>query len=238
MLVENITQWQDKVVVLTLDNGDVITVHILSVDSEYSDIIVDVLSSNSDYLDRDRRAYIISPAHILSITPAPVGIVARRPLPQPDPCRARPSFSLDRFVFFTPVFLTMMPGSLIVACLLYDRPYGIQIATILSYSAAVILYTFASNRGMQRYLFRCPSVYRRLSRLALRHVGFLAVLFVLQTVAFSLRPHLPAWWLTSSGRNMTPFAAILGILCIGLGLAQVLTNRSLLNKSHLEYAAD
>jgi predicted membrane channel-forming protein YqfA (hemolysin III family) len=76
-------------------------------------------------------------------------------VPHSDPCAEPPSFSLSRFVLFTLVFLIFIPGSAILFFSLSDRQYGIQAASIVCYTAGVILYTFSSNRGLQRYLFRC-----------------------------------------------------------------------------------
>jgi hypothetical protein len=153
-----------------------------------------------------------------------------------DPCSASSTFSIERFVFFTLVFLTMVPGSLVLFILLGDRPYGIQFASMVAYTAAVVLYTFARNRGLQRYLFDCPFVRRVLPRLALRHVVFLIALFVLETLALQLRPHLPAFWLVASSgrRSMPPFTMMLFILCGCLALAQIISNRAILDRAHRE----
>jgi hypothetical protein len=77
-----------------------------------------------------------------------------------------------------------------------------------------------------------------LPRLAQRHGGFLAALVVLETVALQLRPHLPASWLAASGRNGSPFSITLLILCVCLASAQVWTNRSLIERAHLENVLD
>jgi hypothetical protein len=156
----------------------------------------------------------------------------------PDPCRERPTFSGGRFLIFLPVFLTMMPGSLILFIWLEDRPFGIQLASMICYSAAAFLYTFSSNRGLPRYLFTCPAVHGQLSRLAVRHLGFIIALVVTETTAFQLRPKLSDWWLTARSRNMPPFVATLFVICGSLLLAQVLTNRSVLKNAHFEYNPD
>jgi len=159
------------------------------------------------------------------------------PLSQPDACSAASSFSLPRFVLFTLVFLIMV-GSVLFA-LLVDLPYGIQLASLVGYTGAVILYTFSANRGNQRYLFRCPFVRPQLPRLGVRHMGFLAVLFVLQTEALRLRPRLsPSWFVASGWRGTTRFELALEIICAALALIEIATNRSFLNRAHLEYNPD
>lgn len=166
---------------------------------------------------------------------APVGM---RPL-RIDPCRDNSSFSWVRFLFFALIFLAMVPACVLLLIFYRDRPYGIECATLICYTYAVVLYTFSSARASgNRYLFSCPWVRRTLPRIVLRHVAFLIALFVLQATALHYRPHLSTWWLTPNGRGHTsPFAGFLLILCLALGLTQIISNRSLLDKAHLDYAA-
>ena len=116
---------------------------------------------------------------------------------------------------------------------LKDQPFGIQFASIVSYTAATILYTFSANRGMQRFLFNCPYVRSQFGRLTLRHLGFIVALFLLETAGLRIMPQLSAWWFVESGpRGMTPFYIAMGTICGALLLAEVLTNRSLLERAH------
>jgi hypothetical protein len=150
-----------------------------------------------------------------------------------DPCLTRDYISFPRLVVFALLFLTFIGGAISLALLEY-RPYGIQFTSTVMYTAAVALYTFSRNRnGAQPFLLSCPVVRRQLPRLVRRHLGFLAALFIAQTTALKLRPNLPARWVTPSSRGASPFAFILGILCLCLGVAQVLSNRSLLEDAHL-----
>lgn len=103
------------------------------------------------------------------------------------------------------------------------------------YSAAAILYTFSSNRGLPGYLFSCSVVRGQLYRLTLRHFAFLIALFALETTALDPRPRMPARWLVSHGKNMPLFTLALFILCGNLLLTQVLTNLSVLKRAHLEH---
>jgi hypothetical protein len=157
----------------------------------------------------------------------------------PDPCFERPTFSANRFFIFLPLFLTMIPGSIVLFILLAGHPYGIQFASIVVYSAAVVLYTFSKYRGTsQRYLFSCPVVRGQLYRLTQRHFAFLIALFAVETAALQLRPKMPAWWFIAHGRNTPPFEWALFTLCGSLLLTQVLTNRSVLKRAHLDHSPD
>ena len=150
-----------------------------------------------------------------------------------DPCLTRDYISFPRLVVFALLFLTFIGGAIFLALLEY-RPYGIQFTSMVMYTAAVALYTFSRNRnGAQPFLLSCPVVRRQLPRLIRRHLGFLAALFIAQTTALKLRSNLPAHWVTPSSRGASLFAFILGILCLCLGVAQVLSNRSLLEDAHL-----
>lgn len=153
-----------------------------------------------------------------------------------DPCFERPTFSTSRFVIFLPLFLTMIPGSVVLFIFLAGHPYGVQLASMVVYSAAACLYTFSKYRGTsQRYLFTCPVVRGQLYRLLLRHFAFLIALFVIETAAFQLRPKMPDWWFVAHGRNTPPFEWALFTLCGSLLLTQVLMNRSALKRAHLEH---
>ncbi|MGA9304400.1 MAG: hypothetical protein WBW31_03235 [Candidatus Sulfotelmatobacter sp.] len=149
-----------------------------------------------------------------------------------DPCLTRQYISFARLAVFTLLFLTVIGGGIVLALLEY-RPYGVQLTSMLIYTAAVALYTFSRNRnGAQPFLLSCPVVRRQLPRLIRRHLGFLAALFIAQTMALNFRPNLPAHFVTPSSRDASPFALTLGVLCLCLAIVQILTNRSMLDRAH------
>lgn len=151
---------------------------------------------------------------------------------QRDPCITQRG-SIPRFAVFTLLFLTVPVGGIVLA-LLDDRPLGIQFSSMVMYTAAVALYTFSRNRnGNQPFLLSCPAVRSQIPRLIRRHLGFLAAVFVVQTTAFKVRPALPAYLITPRGTDASLFAIGLGVFCLCLGIAQILTNRSLLERAHL-----
>jgi hypothetical protein len=149
-----------------------------------------------------------------------------------DPCLTRQHISFPRLAVFTLLFLIVIGGGIVLA-LVEDQRYGIQLTSMLIYTAAVALYTFSRNRnGAQPFLLSCPIVHRQLPRLIRRHLGFLSTLFIAQAMAFNFRPNLPAHWVTPNSRDASPFALILGVLCLCLAIVQILTNRSLLDRAH------
>lgn len=150
-----------------------------------------------------------------------------------DPCLTRKQISFSRLAVFSLLFVTIIGGGILLA-LLESRPYGIQLTSMVIYTAAVALYTFSRNRnGAQPFLLSCPIVRRELPNLFWRHLGFLGALFIAQTMALNLRSNLPAYWVMPSGRNASPFTLIVGVLCACLAIVQTLTNRSLLDRAHL-----
>lgn len=156
-----------------------------------------------------------------------------------DLCLVQPSFSGERFMIFLAVFLTMIAGSALPLFLLADdSPFRIELAALVGYTSAVLLYTFSANRGLPRYMFSCPIVRAQLPRLAKRHIAFVSFLLVLLTAALHLRHHLSPWWLVASGapKSVPPIVDALLVLSGILALTQILTNRSILARAHSEHA--
>lgn len=157
-----------------------------------------------------------------------------KPAVSSDPCQPLQPVYGDRFVVMTLCFLVMFGG----AAFLFpksDQPYRVQIVSVFIDTAAVILYTFSSNKnGMRPFMFSCPVVLAAVPRLLWRHLGFLAVLVIVETVAFRVRPYLPSDWTTASHGDPSGFAIMLWVLCGCLALTQVLSNRSVLETAHLD----
>jgi hypothetical protein len=156
---------------------------------------------------------------------------------QPDPCLTQKG-SILRFTVLTLLFFTML-GGVVFLILFANRPYGIQVSSVVIDTAAVALYTFSRNRNnMQPFLLSCPVVRRQIPTLIRRHVGFLAALFLVQTTALKFRPNLPEHLITPRGTDPALFGVILGVLCGCLALVQILSNRSLLERAHLSTQAN
>ncbi|HEV2199842.1 MAG TPA: hypothetical protein VGR73_08465 [Bryobacteraceae bacterium] len=234
----------NTVAVLMLDDGECMTADILKFNDELDGLIVDVLSSNRPYRNSGQQGRTIPISRIVSCESQPR---AEEPWPYSDPCRGA-SFSLARFVLLATLFLCLIPGSLFPFILLMKRPHGLQEASAIVYTIAAVFSTFAAARGLRPYMFTCPAVQTQLPRVLLRHLGFLVALLALQTAALVARPNLPDWWNTESagssstvyGRGVgkhAPFDIALMLLCLGLGYAEVFTNRSLLDRAHREFSA-
>lgn len=151
----------------------------------------------------------------------------------PCQCRDHEPSTFDRPALFLPLILIMFASFAFLFTLAY-LPYGIQFGSLIPYTAFVVLGTFSAQRGQQPYFFECSIVHQTMPRLVRRHVGFLVMIVVLETIALQLTRYLPASWLIAKGKDGSPFAITLVILCSCLAFAQILSNRSLLERAHLK----
>jgi hypothetical protein len=238
------SHWLDKakvgtVGVLALENGKRITAEVVGLNNEEGDqLVVEVISRDTPHRNGHGRRRVIPVHEITSFEPQPH---LAGQWPYCDLCRDR-TFSLPRFVLMTTIFLCLMVGSLPLFLLLRSTPYGLQEASIITYTLFELFFTFArtGSRGgpdLPPFKFKCPAVQTQIPRLLWRHLGFLVALFALQTAMLATRTHLPEWWNMRDSKGATPFDLVLILVCFGLGFAQVLTSRSLLDRAHREFAA-
>ena len=235
-------QWLNEIdlgtfAVLTLDDGECLTADILRLNAEGDELIVDVVSSNRRrYAKSAQRGRAIPVSRVVSVEPRRR---AEQPWPYSDPCRGT-SFSFARFVLMATLLLCLTVGSLPLFFLLMKRSYGFQAASGIVYTIFAMFFTFArtgtrTGKDLPPYMFTCPAVQLQFPRLLWRHLSFLVALFALQTLALAVRPNLPDWWNTD--RRGTPFEIALLFLCLGLGYAQVFTNRRLLDRAHRKFSS-
>lgn len=62
--------------------------------------------------------------------------------------------TLDRPALWIPLVIVMF-ASFFFLFAMADLPYGIQLASLIPYTAFVALGTFSAQRGMQPYFFEC-----------------------------------------------------------------------------------
>jgi hypothetical protein len=235
--------WLDKadvgaVGVLKLEGGERVTAEVVGLNEEGDRLSVKVVSPDRA-LRNGRRNHRTIPLHrIVSFEPQP-DLMARWPFS--DPCKDV-SLSNPRFIVLTTIFLCLTVGSLPLFLLLASRPWGVQAASIITYTLFEVFFTFARTGGgisgpnVPPFKFTCPAVEPQIPRLLWRHLGFLLALFVVQTAMLAVRPHLPAWWNTQDRKGSTLFDGAFFLLCFGLAWTQVRTNRSLLDRAHREFS--
>lgn len=240
-------QWLDKadagtVGVLTLQNGERINAEVVGLNEEGDQLSIQVIPSERftpKGLHTHRSHRDISFDRIASFEPQPH---LMEQWPFSDPCRHKSSRS--RLLLMSAIFLCMTVGSVPLFLLLISRPYGLQDASLISYTLFVVFFTFATTggglgvrRNVPGYKFTCPAVEPQVSRLLWRHLIFLVALVVLESALLSVHRHLPDWWNVPDKKGMTPFVGAFFLLCFALAWTQILTNRSLLNRAHREYPA-
>jgi len=150
-------------------------------------------------------------------------------------CRDHERATFDRPTLFLPLILVMLAsfGGLVVLAMAHV-PYGVQIGSVLPYTCLIVLVTFSAQRGQQPYFFECYIVRSTMQRLVRRHIGFIVAIILVETIAIYISPFMPPSWLVSTGRNNSPFAISLCIICLCFGFVQAFSNRSLIERAHRE----
>jgi len=225
---------------LTLANGERLTAQIVGLNEEGDRLSVQVIPSEGFTRKglRTHRSHRYIPLHrIASFEPQP-HLMERWPFS--DPCRQKSSG--PRLLLMSAIFLCMTVGSMLLFVLLRGTPRGLQVSSFVFYTLFVLFFTFATtgSRGggnVPGYKFTCPAVEPQIPRLLVRHFICLVALFVLETAALAVHPHLPDWWNVQDKKGSTPFEAAVLVLGVGLAMAQILTNKSLLNRAHREFSA-
>jgi hypothetical protein len=237
-------EWLDKadvgtVGVLVLDSGERIAAEVVGLNEEGDRLSVKVISPSGRSQNSGRIHRAIPFHQIVSFEPQP-NLMEQWPFS--DPCRRRSS--RPRILLMSAIFLCMTVGSVPLFLLLISRPYGLQQASIISYTLLVVFFTFAttgngfgSRKNVPGYKFTCPAVEPQVPRLLWRHLICLVALFVLQTAMLTVHPHLPDWWNVQDKKGMSPFDAALLFACFSLAWTQILTNKSLLNRAHRDFSA-
>ena len=138
--------------------------------------------------------------------------------------------TFDRLALWIPIIIVMF-ASVFFCFAMANYPYGIQLGSLVPYTAFVALGTFSAQRGMQPYFFECSIVQQTMPRLLRRHFNFLVGIIFLETIALRLTRYMPASWLRT-GKDGSLFAITLCVICLCFASVQVFTNRTLLERAH------
>jgi len=124
-------------------------------------------------------------------------------------------------------------GTLYIFIILGERPFGIQIATAITYTYFAFWYVFFPTRGLlEKYSLRNKMVQRRIPLLLAMHCAFLIPIFLGETIWFLMKPHLPSYWFTEHGKRGTPLYVLLAIGSVTVVFfTQVLISRRILSRS-------
>jgi hypothetical protein len=134
------------------------------------------------------------------------------------------------------LILSVAFGSVFAFVALGDRPYGMQWATLISYSAVIFVWTFFRTRGVfTKHSLFALYVHEQLPRLLMIHFVYLLAIFLMETWALTIRPTMSGWWLTSSGRRgVPPFDSALMVSGLLTGASQIILNRRILGRAKKE----
>lgn len=137
-------EWLDKaevgtVGVIVLERGERITAEVVGLDDRAGRLAVTVISPDNLPRNGRRNPRAIPLRGIVSFEPQP-DLMERWPFS--DPCRKR-TFSPARFLLMTTIFLGLVVGSVPLFLLLSDGPYGLQEASIITYTLFELFFTFA-----------------------------------------------------------------------------------------------
>lgn len=114
-----------------------------------------------------------------------------------------------------------------------NLPFGIQIATTIIYTVAMLWLIFFPARGDNtEYSLWDERVQEKLPRLLGTHAVFLTWVLAMQVTASVARPHLPAIWFKAySSRHDTLFEDVGILFYVVTGMAQRLISRGILSRS-------
>jgi hypothetical protein len=131
------------------------------------------------------------------------------------------------------LILVLASVSLVAFFLLGDLPFGMQYATLISYSGAIFIWTFFRTKGVNtKYRLSATYVQGQLPRLLLIHSAYLLSIFFIETVLFALRPAMSVWWLGSKHqRDLPPFVAALMFSLMAIGIWEVVICRGILGRA-------
>lgn len=132
-------------------------------------------------------------------------------------------------------WVSLMLGFLALAILFVvfvHKPFGIQITTLIGYTAAVFFLVFFRWRRHRAYSLREKPVQREIPRLLKVHVAFLVLVFAGLSFAIHVRPSLPSYWLTEHGKRGETLFEWVVIVCFASTLmTQVYVSRKILSRS-------
>ena len=119
----------------------------------------------------------------------------------------------------------------LLGILIADKPFGLQITTLIVYTGLVFFQVFCDSRAFKGYSLRLTAVRNKISTLYAIHVVFLLFVFVALTAALSLRPHVLSSWHTTNGKRDNWFDMLLIIIGVTICMCQTLISRKILSRS-------
>jgi hypothetical protein len=123
-------------------------------------------------------------------------------------------------------------GGLCIFIVFGERPFGAQIASAIIYTYFAFWYVFFPTRGLlEQYSLRNKKVQQRIPLLLAIHCAFLILIFLGETIWFSMKPHLPSYWFDEHGKRGGPLYVfvVIGSVTV-IFFTQVLISRRILSR--------
>jgi hypothetical protein len=123
-------------------------------------------------------------------------------------------------------------GGICIFIALGKRAFGIQIASASTYTYFAFWYVFFPTRGLlEQYSLHDKAVQRRIPLLLAIHCAFLVLIFLGETIWFSMKPHLPSYWFTEHGKPVGPLYVfvVIGSVTV-VFFTEVLISRRILSR--------
>lgn len=117
---------------------------------------------------------------------------------------------------------------------LEGKPFGFQIASVVTYTGAVSFFIFCDSRGTKGYSLRNEIVQQQLLRLSGVHAVFLVALLVGLKFAFWIKPRLSLFWVVergSSSRHSSLYLDVLIVASVALCFTEVWISRGMLGRA-------
>jgi hypothetical protein len=152
---------------------------------------------------------------------------------QLDEPQKAPRVSVAMSIGISVAYLLGAFGAFCLFIVLGEKPFGIQIATAITYTYFVFWYVFFPTRGMlDKYSLRNKAVQQQIPTLLAIHSAVLILICWGQTIWFAMKPHLPSYWLTKHGKQgMTLYEWAILVSPVALFFTQVLISRRILSRS-------
>ncbi len=114
-----------------------------------------------------------------------------------------------------------------------NKPFGMQLATAITYTYFAFWYVFFPTRGLlEKYSLRNEKVQQRIPLLLAVHCAFLISIFLGQTIWLAIKPRLPSYWLAEHGKGgWTWYVLVMMGFLVFTFFAQVLISRRILSGS-------
>ena len=132
-------------------------------------------------------------------------------------------------------------GGICIFIVLGERAFGIQIASAIMYTYFAFWYVFFPTRGLlEQYSLHDKTVQRRIPLLLVIHCAFLALIFLGETIWFSMKPHLPSYWFAEYGKRKDGPLYVLVVIgsVIVVFFTEVLISRRILSRDMREGLAE